>query len=77
MDHKICQALTCKEDAKENDEAGENSKRGELVLTVRTVTQEEFEEDGILLNEIPKKGLKRRLLSLHGPRCSLPRYTNK
>lgn len=48
--------LTFKEDAKEKDEVGRNNKKGELVLTVGKVT--EYEENGILLNEIPKKWFK-------------------
>lgn len=56
VDHKICQMLTFKEDAKEKDEVGRNNRKGELVLTVSKVT--EYEENGILLNEIPKKWFK-------------------
>lgn len=52
VDHKICQMLTFKE----KDEVGRNNKKGELVLTVGKVT--EYEENGILLNEIPKKWFK-------------------
>lgn len=58
LHHKICQALTCKEDAKENDEVGGYNKQSELVLTVGTMTQDDFQENGIFLNEVPKKGFK-------------------
>lgn len=51
LDHKICQALTCKEDAKENDEVGGNNKQGELVLVVgKQSTQGPCPDDPRLLS---------------------------